>query len=135
MISKLHIFDHISRFGLLFLFVFFYSVPGFHSYIEKEKHSNDFSTCSTHDKVIDNHGCLEYSTHEIGCTHTNHLKSTAAPCELCALLFSLKITTTPSAGEEDVLSNTEQSCASLNDKNVYALFQSTQESRGPPLFF
>jgi hypothetical protein len=133
--SRLHIFDYISRFGFLFLFIFFYTVPGFHSFLEKEKHSNDFSTCSVHDEVIDIHGCLEYSTHEIGCTHTNHLKSTSAPCEICALLFSLKITTTLLYSEEGVLSQSEKSSSSPDDQNVYALSQSTQDSRGPPLFF
>jgi len=133
--SKLHRFDFISRYGFLLLFVFYYSFPSLHLLIEKDEHHHDVFSCSTINEELEAHEYLLHSKHQSECSHSNHVHKSSAECELCAIVYSLKITSPSLRGWEDVLKHTEQRTQLLSGEKIYALFQSTQESRGPPLFF
>lgn len=133
--SKLHTFDYISSYGFFFLFLFYYSFPTLHSFIEADEHHLDLVSCSALNEDLHEHEYLLNSKHENECSHTNHLHKSNVECELCALVYSLKMTSPSLVGEEDALFYAEQRSKIITNENIYVLFQSTQDSRGPPLFF
>lgn len=135
MSSKLNRLDYISRYGFFLLFIFYYSFPALHSFIEIDGHHRDLNSCSALNEGLDEYECLLHSKHQSECSHAYHVHKSTVDCELCALVYSLKITSASLEVEKDVLSDAKHKAQLLNDELGYASFQSTQNSRGPPLFF
>jgi hypothetical protein len=133
--SKLHTFDYVSRYGFFFLFIFYYSFPTIHLFIEADEHHHDLISCASISEELDEHEYFLNSKHQSECSHENHVHKSNVECELCALVYSLKISLPSLSGEDYVLNFVEQRSQVLSDEKVYVLFQSTQDSRGPPLFF